>query len=162
MKTILNLRLAHLATQVSAAAQHARPVLLGAVALLGVALALPARAAQGTAASSGEPVQVTQPDAESLRVRIYNATGKPALLRVVHLDNGQTILSETHREAAYGTRLKFDTLPCGRYAVTMRVGDNKYRYEVQVDRSKGAHAATIAVRETSTYRVESGLASAAL
>lgn len=107
-----------------------------------------------------EPVQVTQADAASLRIRINNPTLKAAQLRVVHLENGNEILNETHRTAAYGTLLKFGGLPTGHYAVWLRVGPNRFRYAVQVTtRTQGNTA--IAVQETTTHRVKSGLASAA-
>ncbi|MBF9219955.1 hypothetical protein [Hymenobacter ruricola] len=155
MKTLLNPRLAHLATQVSAAAQGARPVLLGALGLLGLGLAQPAQA-QTPAAQ--ESVQVSQPDGESLRVRIYNPANKALTLRVVHLGNGRWVLNETHH-ASYGTRLKFDDLPTGHYAVIVRLGEEHYRYAVDVD-GKTPGSATIAVRELTTRRVENVLASA--
>jgi hypothetical protein len=132
-----------------------RPALLGLVALAGTAANSPAQAQQT------EPVYVTQPDAHSLRVRINNPSQKAAVLRVVDLTKGNTILSEIHREPAYGTRLKFNTLPSGRYAVILSVGPNRYRYNVQVE-TKKLGGTTIAVRETMSRRVESGLVTASL
>ncbi|WP_201983605.1 hypothetical protein [Hymenobacter rubidus] len=121
------------------------------------ALAQPAHAQ----APIPQPVQMTQVDAVSLRLRINNSGQQPAHLLVLHLDNQTCLLNETHREPAYGTLLKFDTLPAGRYAVILRVGADRYRYTVQVDNHK-AGGPTIAVRETTTHRVESGLATASL
>ena len=157
MKTILNSRQAQLATQVTTAAQGARPVLLAALGMLTLGLAQPAHAQT----LADEPVRVSQPDNESLRVRIFNPAKKAVVLRVVHLENGRWVLNETHREPAYGTRLRFNTLPTGHYAVVLRVGDERYRYTVDVD-SKTPGAGTIAVRELTTRRVENVLASAAL
>ncbi|GAB3850891.1 hypothetical protein GCM10028822_16860 [Hymenobacter terrigena] len=108
-------------------------------------------------AQPSQPVQVTQPDAASLRVRIYNAFSRPISMRVENLSTATYILDETHRLPAYGTLLKFNTLPSGRYALTLRVGPDRYRYTIQVE-NKAPGAATIAVRETTTHRVESGLA----
>ncbi|MBH8568752.1 hypothetical protein KB206_07660 [Microvirga sp. STS02] len=108
-------------------------------------------------AQQPQPVQVTQPDAASLRVRVYNAFSRPISMRVENLSTATTILNETHRLPAYGTRLKFNTLPSGRYALTLRVGPDRYRYTIQVE-NKAPGAATIAVRETTTHRVENGLA----
>ncbi|WP_460503341.1 hypothetical protein [Hymenobacter agri] len=104
---------------------------------------------------------MSQPDASSLRLRFDNPTQRPAYLTVTNLNLGQAILSETHREAAYGTRLKFDQLSAGAYAVLLRVGRNRYRYTVQVA-ADAAGQPTIAVRETTTHRVENGLATVQL
>ena len=106
-------------------------------------------------------VQMTQPDAASLRLRFDNPSRRPAYLSVVNLYSGATILAETHREPAYGTRLLFDKLPAGSYAVSLRVGRNRYRYAVQIA-PDATGKLTVAVRETTTHRVESGLATARL
>lgn len=153
MKMLSNTRLARRASQV--AAQQGRAVLLGALALLGSVFARPAQAQQP------QPVQLTQPNASSLRLRFDNPTQRPARLVVLDLTRNVTILNESHREPAYGTLLKFDTLPSGRYVVALRVGANRYRYTVQVE-AKGPGATTVAVRETTTHRVESGLTTASL
>jgi hypothetical protein len=155
MKTIF--RLAQPATAVATAAQGSRLFVVGALALLGAALAQPAQA-QTLAA---EPVQLTQPDAESLRVRIYNPAQQKASMQVIDLNTNQTLLNETYRTPAYGTLLKFNGLSAGRYVVQCRVGASRYRYTVDVD-AKAAGRTSIAVRETTTRRVESGLATAAL
>ncbi|MCI1189004.1 hypothetical protein MON38_16395 [Hymenobacter sp. DH14] len=114
------------------------------------------------AAQTQQPaVQMSQPDASSLRLRFDNPTMRPVYLAVLNLNNGELVLSEIHREAAYGTRLLFDKLPAGSYAVSLRVGRDRYRYAVQVA-ANAAGKPTIAVRETTTHRVESGLATARL
>jgi hypothetical protein len=156
MKTTFRLRPAQFATSV-AAAQKVRSFVVGALALLGAGLARPAQAQVLPA----EPVQVTQPDGQSLRVRFNNPTQQKASMQVIYLSTGQTLLNETYRTPAYGTRLQFNGLPAGRYAVTCRVGANRYRYTVDVAAPQ-AGATSIAVRETTTRRVESGLATAAL
>lgn len=155
MKTLSNTRLAQLSSHVAPAAQKARPVLLGALALLGSTLALPAQAQEP------QPVQMTQPNASSLRLRFDNPTQRPARLTVVDLTRNYSLLNETHREPAYGTLLKFDTLPTGRYLVALHIGASRYHYTVQVE-TKVPGTTTIAVRETTTHRVESGLATASL
>jgi hypothetical protein len=136
-----------------AAPKAVRPALLGLLALAGTGLASPAQA------QNSRPVSVTQPDGQTLRVRIYNAGKKPAVLRVVKLDNNRWILNETHKEPAYGTLLKFSNLPSGRYAVLLRVGADRYRYHVQVA-TTAPGATTIAVLESTSRRVESGLSGA--
>ncbi|MDB5267959.1 MAG: hypothetical protein JWP58_999 [Hymenobacter sp.] len=128
-------------------ATHLRPALLALTAVVSFA----------AQAQQPQPVQVTQPDAASLRVRIYNASPRPITMRVENLSTATLILDETHRLPAYGTLLKFNTLPSGRYALTLRVGPDRYRYTIQVD-NQAPGRATIAVRETTTRRVESGLA----
>ncbi|MBD2768275.1 hypothetical protein IC235_10260 [Hymenobacter sp. BT664] len=160
MKTSFNFPVAQLAPKQTASAPGAilRPALLG---LLLTTSFTGTAAPQPQAAPQTPPVQVTQPDATSLRIRINNPSQEPARIQVVHLDNGTWILNETHSDPAYGTRLKFDNLPSGRYAVVLRVGPDRYRYTVQVE-SKAPGTTTIAVRETTTHRVESGLATASL
>jgi hypothetical protein len=157
MKTSFKFPVARLATKQTALAagrifRSALPSLLLITGFAGTA---------SQAAPSAPPVQVTQPDAASLRVRINNPAGARAHIQVVNLNNGNRILNETHRDLAYGTLLKFNALPTGRYAVVLRVGSDRYRYNVHVER-KAPGAATIAVRETTTTRVESGLATASL
>ena len=124
-----------------------RSALLGLAALLGTA----ARAQQP------QPVQLTQPDASSLRLRFDNPTRRPACLTVLDLTRNVTVLNETHREPAYGTRLRFNTLPAGRYLVALRLGPSRYRYTVQVETTSPG-TTTIAMREITTHRVETGLA----
>ncbi|WP_426059650.1 hypothetical protein [Hymenobacter sp. B1770] len=156
MKTSFNLLISQPVAEVQLIVRSmVRPALLGLVAVVGAGFGSPAQAQQT------QPVHVTQPDAESLRIRISNSTSKPAVLRVVNMTKGNTILHEIHRESAYGTLLKFNTLPSGRYAVILSVGPNRYRYNVQVY-SKKPGGATIAVSETMSRRVESGLATASL
>ncbi len=127
-----------------------RPVLLSLATLLTTA----------AYAQTTEPVQLTQPDASSLRLRFANNTGRPASLTVLDLTRGTTVLSESHREPAYGTRLKFNTLPSGRYLVALHIGRDRYRYTVDVQ-AQTPGATSIAVLET-THRVENGPDTAAL
>ena len=115
--------------------------------------------ALGTAtahAQHPQPVQLTQPDASSLRLRFENPTRQPARLQVLNLTTDNLLLNETHREPAYGTRLKFDTLPAGRYTVLLRLGRDRYRYTVQVQARPQGNALTLL--ETTTHRVEPMLA----
>ncbi|MBF9142074.1 hypothetical protein [Hymenobacter properus] len=156
MKTTFRLP-AQIASSVAVAAQKASSFAIGAMILLGAGMAQPAQAqTQAT-----EPVQMTQPDAQSLRVRINNPAQQKASMQVIDLNTNQTLLNETYRTPAYGTRLQFNGLPAGRYAVLCRVGANRYRYTVDVAAPQ-AGATSIAVRETTTRRVETGLATAAL
>jgi hypothetical protein len=127
-----------------------RPALLGFTALLSTA----------AHAQTVPSVQLTQPDAISLSLRLANNTGRPARLFVIDVTRNLSVLDEAHYEPAYGTLLKFDALPSGRYLVAVHIGRDRYRYTVEVDAK--APGTTIAVRETSTHRVESGLTTAAL
>ncbi|MFD2721551.1 hypothetical protein ACFST9_22745 [Hymenobacter monticola] len=156
MKTSFRLLAAQTATSAATVTQEARSFIIGGLAMLGVGLAQPAKAQTPAA----EPVQVTQPDGESLRVRLFIPAGQKASMQVIHLSTGQTLLNENHR-TSYGTLLKFNGLPTGRYAVQCRVGASRYRYTVDVEAPRPG-ATSIAVRETTTRRVESGLATAAL
>jgi hypothetical protein len=161
MKTFFKLRAvpAPLKTNQLSVSSSLRLAVFGSVVLFGMGIA---GSVQAQAVAQQElPVQVTQPEAAALRVRVSSPDKKPIHLEVVHLDNGNWMLNETHRTAVYSTLLKFDGVPSGSYAVVLRVGPNRYRYTVRVD-TKAASATTIAVRETTTHRVESGLATAAL
>lgn len=125
-----------------------RAIIFGS-ALLGTAVAQ---------AQQLQPVQVTQPDANSLRLRFDNPTQQPARLQVIRLATNEMLLNETHREPAYGTRLKFDTLPAGRYAVLLRLGRDRYRYTVQVQAQP--RTTSITVLNLTTRRLDNVLASA--
>jgi hypothetical protein len=151
MKTIFNSAISLLASSTLSAT--AKKACFGLAVALGTTFTAQAQ--------QFEPVQVTQADAASLRIRINNPGQKAASLRVLHLENGEVLLDQLHRTPAYGTLLKFGGLPTGHYAVSMRVGPNRYRYVVQVS-SKAPGSTAIAVQETTTHRVENGLASAAL
>jgi hypothetical protein len=115
----------------------------------------------GTALAQTPIVHMTQPEAASLRLRFDNPTQRPAYLTVISLNNNASILAQTHREAAYGTLLKFDKLPAGTYVVSLRMGRNRYRCSVRVA-PDAAGIPAVAVRETTTHRVDSGLTTAQL
>ncbi|HEX8326793.1 MAG TPA: hypothetical protein VF629_04585 [Hymenobacter sp.] len=127
---------------------------LGLVALVGTAFSASAQT------PPAEPVRVTQANDLSLRIRINNPTQQAAQLRVVQLNNGSWILNETHREPAYGTLMKFDKLPAGRYAVVLQVGPDRYRYTVDVRQQK--QGKSLAVRELTTRHTDNVVASAGL
>lgn len=130
-----------------------RPVALGLLGLLGLLSTRAAHAQQPQPA-----VQVTQPDAASLRVRLDNPGRQRARLLVLDLSRSASLLNETHREPAYGTLLKFNTLPTGRYVVILSVGRARYRYSVQAQaRPEGT---TIVVRGLSTRQPDNVLAEA--
>jgi hypothetical protein len=131
-----------------------RPAVLGLFAVLGTPVAALAQAPQ-------PPVQLTQPAAASLRLRFDNPTLRPARLQVLSLTTDNLLLSETHREPAYGVRLDFDTLPTGRYEVSLRLGPDRYRYTVQVQARPQGPALTIVESTITTHQVEPVLASAA-
>ena len=158
MNCFANLRPATFTRQHSSASRSSLRI---APALRRGLLASAAVLSAGAARAQQPAVHMSQPDATSLRLRFDNPTPRPAYLTVSNLNSGESILSETHREAAYGTRLKFDKLPAGAYDVLLRVGRNRYRYTVQVAADAAGQPA-IAVRETTTHRVESGLATAQL
>lgn len=159
MPCFANLRPATFARKKFAASRlglHIAPALRRGLLALTVAVL-----SAGAARAQQPTVQMSQPDATSLRLRFDNPTQHPAYLTVTDLNVGEAILSETHRETAYGTRLKFDRLSAGAYAVQLRVGRSHYRYTVQVA-ADAAGQRTIAVSETTTHRVESGLTTAQL
>jgi hypothetical protein len=127
----------------SSFAQALRPALLGLVTLLGSAFA-PALAAE-----SKPGVELTQVNANSLRVRAYSPDLKPIRVQVLHVRKGAYVLNETHRQAAYGTLLKFNTLPAGRYVVYLKAGKTRRSYAVQVT-GNTADANTVTLQKGST------------
>lgn len=160
MNCFFNLRSAALSPENPAA--PSRPTRYIGRALRPSLLALPlALLAAGPALAQEPAVQMTQPDNVSLYLRFDNPTRHPAYLTVMNLNKNESILTQTHREPTYGTRLLFDKLPAGAYAVMLRVGRDRYRYAVQIALDATGKL-TVAVRETITHRVESGLATARL
>lgn len=145
-----------------AVAVTVRPVAAacGRPTLLGLAIALGVGAQSPVLAQATPSVLVTQTDATSLRVHINNPTSKPAKMRVSFLGTGRSVLSETHEEPVYSTLLKFEKLPAGKYSLQLRVGADRYRYTVEVQRPT-PETSRIAVRELTTRLVAPVLASTA-
>jgi hypothetical protein len=111
-------------TNVAASAPYLRALLLGGLAVLG---------SVGSAfAQDGTSVKVKQADAQALYMTVENPTQQRMQLQVVALDKHTDLVNEVNHKASYGTQLHFNGMPAGQYAVLLRVGRERYRYNVQV------------------------------
>ena len=122
MNRSLSLRSAQALTTTTA--PYLRATLLGALALLG---SVGSAMAQDTSS-----VKAKQADAETLLLTVENPQHERMQVRVVALDHNLCLVNEVNHEASYGTKLGFKGVPAGKYAVTLRVGREQYRYNVQV------------------------------
>lgn len=107
----------------AASAPYLRAALLGGLAILGTI---------GSAMAQGAPsVKAKQTDAQSLGLTVENPTQQRMQIQVV-CPGQHACLVEVNHKASYGTQLSFSGLPAGQYAVLLRVGRERYRYDVQV------------------------------
>ncbi|MDO7846530.1 hypothetical protein Q5H92_09200 [Hymenobacter sp. M29] len=132
-----------------ASAPFLRPLLLGGLAVLGTV---------GSALAQDAPsVKAKQADAQSLWLTVENPTQQRMHMDVVCLSNKTSLVSETNRRASYGSQLSFKGLPAGQYAVLLRVGRERYRYNVDV---KADAQTAISVRELMADKTSELVASA--
>jgi hypothetical protein len=133
-----------------------RAALLGMIAVLGtVGTAL----AQKTVAQQPQWVQTKQADAQSLWLTIDNPELKTMQMQVVNVSTNDCLANELSHKPSYGCKLNFSTLPAGKYAVLLRVGSERYRYNVQVQKQPAS--STIVVQGLKQQTGES-LSSASL
>ncbi|MCR5888186.1 hypothetical protein LRS06_10500 [Hymenobacter sp. J193] len=78
------------------------------------------------------PVTLETPTAETVRLRIQNPAQQRGSVQVVSVRTGQLLFKENYAAPAYGHRFDFRNLAAGRYALVVRVGEDCYRYTVQV------------------------------
>ncbi|ALW83818.1 hypothetical protein AUC43_01080 [Hymenobacter sedentarius] len=108
-----------------ASAQSLRAALFGGLAILGCS-----SAAMGQDSPS---VKAQQTDAHTLALTVENPTQQRVQLEVVSSQGHYSrLLNEVHHRPSYGTKLSFNKVPAGDYAVRLRVGRESYRYHVQV------------------------------
>jgi len=107
-----------------------RTVLLALLAAAGSAGAAQAQPTQPTGSVSS--VKVLQPDAQTLAFTVENPARQRLQWQVLCLDNDLRLVDEGNRLLSYGCQLCFRGRPAGRYAVLLRVGRERYRYDVQV------------------------------
>ena len=121
---------------------------------------LPGAAAWSTPALAQEvqAVHTKQADAESLWLTIDNPAQHRMQVRVVQRSTNACISNEVNHQSSYGCKLNFSKLPAGQYDVVMRVGQERYRYSVEVQ----AQHSTISVREMTKEVAGKSLASASL
>ncbi|SFQ21713.1 hypothetical protein [Hymenobacter arizonensis] len=135
--------------QAMLAASFLRPALLGALVVLSSA---------GTALAQDVPsVKAKQTDGHNLAMTIENPARQQMQLRVVALSTNTCLVKEVNTEPSYGTNLNFNQLPAGKYAVLLRVGQERYRYTVQV---ASRAQTTISVPELATPQAGQIVASA--
>ncbi|WP_201978947.1 hypothetical protein [Hymenobacter rubidus] len=135
MNTSLSLRSAQLLTAATSSTSALRTMLLGGLAVLGSA---------GSALAQDAPSVKAKADAQSLALTVENPQQERMHVQVICLDKYACLLNEVNRKPSYGTKLNFDGVPAGQYAVVLRVGHERYRYTVQV---QAKAATTISVRE---------------
>ena len=112
--------------QALASAPLLRAAVLSGLAILGCA---------GSAlAQEGPSVKAKQANAQSLYLTIENPQQQPLRMQVLSLSQSQYVclVDEVNRQSSYGSQLNFKGVPAGRYAVLLRVGRERYRYNVQV------------------------------
>ena len=157
MSTAFNLRPAQLtAAANSSSPAHAllagatrRAALLGVVAVLGSA---GAAFAQKPAAQQPQWVQSKQADAQTLLLTIDNPELKIMQMQVVNLGTNGCLADERSRKPSYGCKLNFGTLPAGQYAVLLRVGRERYRYNVQVQKQPATSTIVVQGLEPQTAK----------
>jgi hypothetical protein len=107
-----------------ASAPYLRALLLGGLAVIGCA---------GSAFAQGAPsVKAKQGDAQGLWLTVENPTQQRVQMQVYSLNQHARLVNEVNRAASYGSKVNFAGMPAGRYAVLLRVGQERYRYNVQV------------------------------
>jgi hypothetical protein len=106
------------------AAPYLRALLLGGLVLVS---SVGAAFAQNTSS-----VKTKQGDAQALYLTVDNPALQRVQIQVVSLVNHTTILNEVNHKDSYGMQLHFKGMPAGPYAVLLRVGHERYRYNVQV------------------------------
>lgn len=106
-------------------ARSLRAVLLGGLAVVG---------SMGSAlAQEGPSLQAKQSDdAQSLLLTVSNPRQERLQMLVVALDQHATLVNEVNHLKSYGSKLVFNGLPAGQYAVRLSVGKQRYQYNVTV------------------------------
>jgi hypothetical protein len=100
-----------------------RAALLSGLAILGSA---------GAALAQQAPsVQFKQANTR-LCLTIENPAQQQLQMQVISLTERNCLVNEKNSLPSYGTQLNFKGVPAGQYAVLLRVGRERYRYNVQV------------------------------
>jgi hypothetical protein len=113
-------------------------------------LALPGLLLLGLTAQArpDDPVTVTTPDAEHVRVRIAAPTGQRGRVQVRRLSSGQVLFDEAYAAPAYGHRFSFRDLPAGRYALLVQAGGRRYRYTFRLQQGPAGPVVTLRTLRT--------------
>ncbi|MCC2545394.1 hypothetical protein LJY25_02975 [Hymenobacter sp. BT175] len=115
--------------QTSSAARTALRTLVVLAGFVGTFAARPALAQVG---QQPQPVAVEKMDETSFRVRISNPQQKAGTLEIVNLANGRTLFKEGYTGVVHGHKFNFRDMQDGKYAVVVKVGKEKFRYELQL------------------------------
>jgi hypothetical protein len=117
-------------------APYLRALLLGGLAIVASAGAALAQSAPSVTAKQG--------DAQGLWLTIENPAQQRLQMQVVSQAQGVCLVNEVNHLTSYGSKLNFNGMPSGQYAVLLRVGHERFRYNVDV---QGKAQTTISVRE---------------
>ena len=109
-----------------------RPFRTVLLALLAAGSAAAAQAQPTQPTGSVSSVKVLQPDAQTFAFTVENPARQRLQWQVLYLDNNLRLVDESNRLLSYGCQLCFRGRPAGRYAVLVRVGRERYRYDVLV------------------------------
>ncbi|GAB3855683.1 hypothetical protein GCM10028822_26920 [Hymenobacter terrigena] len=146
MKTSLTSR--PVATTQTRTAPYLRALLLGGLAIVGSA---------GTALAQSAPsVKTKQADDQALWLTVENPAQQRLQMQVVSLDHSVCLVNEVNHLTSYGSKLNFNGMPAGQYAVLLRVGRERYRYGVDV---QAKAKTTISVRELTPAKSPEAVAS---
>jgi hypothetical protein len=109
-------------------------------------------------AQEGPSVKAKQADDQSLAFTVENPAQQQMRVRVMSLNTNRDVINEVNHQSSYGCKLNFAGMPAGKYAVMLKVGDQSYRYTVQVAKAQ----TTISVAELTDTPSMPGVASASL
>jgi hypothetical protein len=156
MNTSLSLRSAQLQAGATASfqrlvsAKFLRALLFGGLAAVATA---------GSAQAQDAPVvKAKQANAQGLFLTVENPTKQLMQMKVVSLAKYSCLVNEVNHDASYGSQLNFKGLPAGQYAVLLRVGRERYRYNVDVQNDKQT---SISVRELTAAKTPEMVATTA-
>jgi hypothetical protein len=102
-----------------------RQAALGALLLGSAFLASPAVAQQ-------QPITIDKTDAATFRVRTQNPMNERVQVQVISGVTGHRLFTETYDQAYYSRRLNFQNLKPGSYFLVTKLGQDTYRYTIQV------------------------------
>ena len=112
----------------------------------------------GAAMAQGTPsIKAKQSDAQSLSFTLENPAQQRIEMQVVSLGTKRCVLREVNHNLSYGCKLNFRDLAAGEYAVLLRVGQERYRYTVQVQAPTQPQT-TISVPELTAAAATPGVA----
>jgi hypothetical protein len=112
-------------TTVSSTLGRVRQAALGALLMGSAFVASPVAAQQ-------QPIVVDKTDAATFRVRTQNPMKERLQVKVISGVTGQCLFTETYDQSYYTRRLNFQNLKPGSYILVTKLGQDSYRYTIQV------------------------------